>query len=111
MQHNENPAVSSTTSAGNIDVSSVQILKERIRQASWSFNLAIACTASNTILGIAIMGLLLAGKVSEAKFTAIGGITSNIVGVFGLKLSKEANDRLDRWIAKNSKDVQGKSYE
>lgn len=72
---------------------------ERLRQVRLSFNLAfllITVSASITFVGV---GLLLSGKVSEGSTLTAGGVAGNVVSSVGfLKLTKDANDRLDRLL-------------
>lgn len=69
------------------------IAKERLRQAHHSFNLAFVSTAACALIGFAGVGLVLLGKASEGTITATGGLAST---AYCLKLSKDANDRLDK---------------
>lgn len=66
------------------------IVRERIRQARHSFNLALVVTTTFSIIGA---GLLFANQVPEGGTATAGGLLSS-VGFS--KLAKEANDRLDR---------------
>lgn len=68
------------------------IIVERLRQARYSFNAALAANVFS-IVGAAF---LLSGKVPEGAVTTSSGMA---VSVGCLKLAKDANDRLDR-IAK-----------
>ena len=76
------------------------IAKERWRQAHYSFNLAFVSTAASALIGFAGVGLVLLGKASEGTITATGGLAST---AYCLKLSKDANDRLDK-VAEELKD-------
>ena len=69
------------------------IAKERWRQAHHSFNLALVSTAASVLIGFVGVGLVLQGKASEGTITATGGLAST---AYCLKLSKDANDRLDK---------------
>jgi hypothetical protein len=69
------------------------IVRERIRQARHSFNLALAATTTSFIVSIIGAGLLFANQVPEGGAVTAGGLLSS-VGFS--KLAKEANDRLDR---------------
>jgi hypothetical protein len=71
----------------------MSIAKERLRQAHHSFNLALATTATCALISFAGVGLVLLGKASEGTITATGGLAST---VYCLKLSKDANNRLDK---------------
>jgi len=67
--------------------------KERLRQAHYSFNLAFVTTAACVFISFAGVGLVLLDKASEGTITATGGLT---LTAYCLKLSKDANDRLDK---------------
>lgn len=69
------------------------IAKERVRQAHHSFNLAFATTAACVLISFAGVGLVLLGKANEGTITATSGLAST---AYCLKLSKDANDRLDK---------------
>jgi hypothetical protein len=71
----------------------MSIAKERLRQAHHSFNLALATTATCALISFAGVALVFAGKAPEGTITATGGLAST---VYCLKLSKDANDRLDK---------------
>ena len=68
----------------------VSIAQERIRQARYSFNLALFSTAVSFCMGGI---LLLSGKLSEGAILASGGVVSSVCCV---RLAKDANDRLDK---------------
>ena len=70
------------------------MLQECLRQASWSFNLAIILTIASAIISIIGIGLLFSNKINEGTATTAGGLAFNLVSVNFLKLSKENNDRL-----------------
>jgi hypothetical protein len=69
------------------------IVRERIRQAHHSFNLALAATTTSFLISIVGAGLLFANKVPEGGAATAGGLLSSVGFI---KLAKEANDRLDR---------------
>ena len=69
------------------------IAKERSRQAHHSFNLAFVTTAACVFISFAGVGLVPLGKADEGTITATGGLAST---AYCLKLSKDANDRLDK---------------
>ena len=79
------------------------VIHERLRQARLSFNLTLVLTATSGVISLVGVALLLSGKVAEGTVTTTGGITSNIVIVRCLKLTKDVNDRLDQ-MAKDLKD-------
>ena len=72
------------------------VIKERLRQARLSFNLALGLTLISAIISLAGIGLLLSGKISEGTATTAGGISAKIVGVGLLKMTKDTNERLDK---------------
>lgn len=69
------------------------IVKERLRQARYSFNLALIATGISACVGLAGAGLLLSGKLSEGAVTAAGGFASSACCI---RFAKDANDRLDK---------------
>lgn len=71
-----------------------RVIQECLRQACWSFNLAIALTTASAMVSIIGIGLVFSGKISQGMATTSGGLASNILSVHFLKLSKETNDRL-----------------
>jgi hypothetical protein len=70
-----------------------QIVKERLRQAHNSSNLALVATAISALVGLGGAGLLLSGKFPEGTVTAAGGMVSSACCI---RFAKDANDRLDR---------------
>lgn len=74
----------------------LSIAQERLRQARYSFNLALITTALSACISIVGAGLLLSGKVPEGGVTAAGGIAAS---VRCLQLAKDTNDRLDKILA------------
>lgn len=74
------------------------VILERLRQASWSFNVTLAVTVATAIISFTSVGLLLSGNVSVGKVTTAAGLASNVVSLVSLKLAKDANDRLDRIV-------------
>ncbi|MFN6572376.1 TRADD-N-associated membrane domain-containing protein [Dendronalium sp. ChiSLP03b] len=71
------------------------IAQERLRQARYSFNLALTATALSACIGALGAGLLLSGKVTEGTFTAAGGMSASVRCI---QFAKEANDRLDKTL-------------
>jgi CHASE2 domain-containing sensor protein len=69
------------------------IVQERIRQARYSFNLALITTGVSACIGLAGAGLLLSGKLSEGTVTAAGGVASS---AYCIRFAKDSNDRLDK---------------
>lgn len=74
----------------------LSIATERLRQARYSFNVALVITAMSACISLVGGGLLLTGKVSEGAFTAVGGMA---VSVRSVQLAKDTNDRLDRVLS------------
>jgi hypothetical protein len=70
-----------------------EIIQERIRQASLSFNLSVIATAAFATISLIGTGLLLTGHLPAGALTAASGAGSTI---YCIKLAKDANDRLDR---------------
>jgi nitrate reductase gamma subunit len=73
-----------------------QICQERIRQAKLAFNLSVAFVGTSAVIAIIGIVFLLAGRISQGAYAAIGGLASTAVGSRCVQLSREANDRLDR---------------
>jgi hypothetical protein len=71
------------------------IIQERIRQARYSFNLALIATGVSACVGLAGAGLLLSGKLSEGAITAAGGLASSACCI---RFAKDSNDRLDKML-------------
>lgn len=69
------------------------IAHERLRQAKYSFNLALIATALSACISLVGAGLLLSGKVPEGTVTAAGGMAASVRCI---QLAKDANDRLDK---------------
>lgn len=76
----------------NLTPDQSDIIKERLRQARLSFNLALATTATCAFVGFCGIGLVLLGKAPEGTITTTGGLSAT---VYCLKLARDANDRLD----------------
>ena len=76
----------------NLTPDQSDIIKERLRQARLSFNLALATTATCALVGFCGIGLVLIGKAPEGTITITGGLSAT---VYSLKLARDANDRLD----------------
>ncbi len=74
----------------------LSIAQERLRQARYSFNLALVATALSAGISLIGYGLLLSGKVPEGAVTATGGMAASVRCI---QLAKDTNDRLDRILA------------
>ncbi|MBE8969622.1 hypothetical protein IQ277_26400 [Nostocales cyanobacterium LEGE 12452] len=71
----------------------LSITQERLRQARYSFNLALIATALSACISIVGAGLLLSGKVPEGTVIAAGGMAGSVRCI---QLAKDTNDRLDK---------------
>lgn len=69
------------------------IVKERLRQARYSFNAALTATAVSACISLVGGALLLSGKITEGTVTASGRIATSLGCI---NLAKDANDRLDK---------------
>jgi hypothetical protein len=72
------------------------ILQERLRQARYSFNLALFSTTACGMIGLVGVVVICRGKVPEGSFLATGGLTPIAAC---LKFARDANDRLDQIFA------------
>lgn len=73
----------------------LSIAQERLRQARYSFNLALIATGLSACISLIGAGLLLTGKVTEGTITATGGMAASVRCA---QLAKETNDRLDKTL-------------
>jgi hypothetical protein len=71
----------------------LSIFQERLRQARYSFNLAIVATAISFFISLVGAGILLSNKVPQGTVIAAVGLVS---GVRCTQLAKDVNDRLDK---------------
>jgi hypothetical protein len=69
------------------------VLRERLRQASLSFNLAFVMTTATAMIGLAGIWFFLTGKIQAGAVATSGGVT---ISACYFKLAKDANDRLDK---------------
>ncbi|TBR56409.1 hypothetical protein B4U84_30065 [Westiellopsis prolifica IICB1] len=74
----------------------LSIAQERLRQARYSFNLALIATALSACISLVGAGLLLSGKVPEGTVTAAGGMAASVRCI---QFAKDTNDRLDKVLA------------
>jgi len=72
------------------------VIKERLRQAKLSFNIALSLIIISAIISVTGVGLLLSGKTSEGTATTAGVLAAKIVSVGLLKMTKDTNERLDK---------------
>ncbi|ACK72077.1 hypothetical protein PCC7424_3696 [Gloeothece citriformis PCC 7424] len=73
------------------EILELNIAQERLRQARYSFNLALIATAVSFCVSFVGAILLLSGKVSGGIVTSLGGLISSAKY---LKVAKEFDDRL-----------------
>jgi hypothetical protein len=71
------------------------IICERLRQARYSFNLALIATGISAGVGLLGAGLLLSGRLPEGTITAAGGLASSACCI---RFAKDSNDRLDKML-------------
>ena len=71
----------------------LSIATERLRQARYSFNMALSATTASFLISVVGAGLLLSNKISEGAVTTIGGLLSSVQYI---QLAKDANRRLDK---------------
>ena len=69
---------------------------ERIRQAQISFNLTCFVVITGAAFAIAGGALVLSGKTPEGSVVTVGSFITNAIGVCCMRLTKDANDRLDK---------------
>ncbi|KOP23285.1 hypothetical protein AMR41_26965 [Hapalosiphon sp. MRB220] len=74
----------------------LSIAQERLRQARYSFNLALIATALSACISLVGAGLLLSGKVPKGTVTAAGGMAASVRCI---QFAKDTNDRLDKVLA------------
>jgi hypothetical protein len=69
-----------------------QITHEWLRQAKWSFNVFLGCTAISAAIGLTGVTLVLSGKIPEGSLTAVSGA----IGTSALaRLAQQCSDRLN----------------
>ena len=76
------------------------IVRERLRQATCSFNVALCGMAVCTLAGTIGLGLIVFGKTQEGSILTTGGIVPITVC---MQFAKEANERLDALYEENFK--------
>lgn len=74
----------------------LSITQERLRQARWSFNVALSMTVACAVISLIGVVLLLSGNATEGTVAAAVGFASS---VRCLQLAKDSNDRLDKIVA------------
>jgi len=71
------------------------LIKERLRQARLSFNIALSLTKISAIIIVTIVALLLSGKISERTATTAGELASKLV-IVAIKITKYTNEKCDK---------------
>lgn len=78
------------------------IAAERLRQARYSFNVALIASTVSFLVSLLGAGLLVSNKASEGTIISAAGLVSSVQC---LQLAKDANRRLDEIFAElNEKD-------
>lgn len=80
----------------NITSQKISTYQEHLRQARWSFNLAmgfVGLTAGLTLSGYV---LFVMGYISQGSFMAASGIAASPIAGRCVQLARETNDRLDK---------------
>nr|WP_293104071.1 hypothetical protein [Okeania sp. SIO2F4] len=88
--------ISNNNQNSTLNTMEQMVIKERLRQARLSFNIALTLTIISAIISVTGIGVLLSGKTSEGTATTAGGLTSQIVSISLLKITKDSNERLDK---------------
>jgi len=86
----------------NPSTSKDRIYQQRIRQASWAFNLAFIFIGAGSALTLVSFTLFLTGHTSEGKCMTVGGLGSTAIGASCMWLYRDTNNRLDKMLAKES---------
>ncbi|MEH2464539.1 TRADD-N-associated membrane domain-containing protein [Nostoc sp.] len=95
--NNTDIEVSKTDPTSSCEVTTkLYVRKERLRQAQWSFNVALMMSAMCGIFSLFGVGLSVSGNLPDGSITVVQGLLSSVPW---LRLAKDANDRLDRLIA------------
>jgi len=76
-------------------------LTERLRQARLSFDLTLSMAVAAALISMGGAVLMFAGKIPAGVVTTAGGVVSSS---FWFRLSKDANDRLDKIISELEND-------
>ncbi|MBD2472371.1 TRADD-N-associated membrane domain-containing protein [Nostoc sp. FACHB-145] len=72
------------------------IVQERLRQARYSFNLALTATGVSVCISLIGAGLLISNQASEGAVTAACGLAASVRSI---QMAKDANNRLDQTLA------------
>ena len=73
-----------------------EFIQERMRQAKWSYNLAVIFLAASSVPFLIGITLMAVGQLNSGVTSTAGGVGSSLLCSRWLKVAREANDRLDR---------------
>ncbi|WP_353736632.1 hypothetical protein [Leptolyngbya sp. UWPOB_LEPTO1] len=91
--HNLPPSSSNLPNSESLASNRSLVLRERLRQAKLSFDLAFIMTVVTAVISLAGLSLLFSKRGSEGLITTLGG---GSFSVCCYRLAKDANDRLDK---------------
>ena len=74
-----------------------EIIRELLRQARHSYNLALGVTAASALMTFCGVRLFYSNKVSEASLTASGGFLGTITSV---QFAKDSKEKLEEMMEK-----------
>lgn len=74
----------------------MKIGRERLRQARFSFNVALASSIAFAAISFLGAAMLLFGRIPEGTVVASSGMLSSVGCI---RFAKDANDRLDRLMS------------
>jgi small neutral amino acid transporter SnatA (MarC family) len=77
------------------------IIKELIRQAKLTFNVAVSVSAISAMITLSGVALIYFNKISEATLTASGGALATMTS---LNMAKEAKDELLKILEEDEND-------
>jgi hypothetical protein len=83
-----------TTDSISSEVTTQLNAKERLRQARWSFNLALAMSLMCGIFSLVGVGLSFSGDLPEGSIAIVQTLLTSVP--CWLQLAKDSNDRLDK---------------
>lgn len=78
------------------------IVQERLRQARYSFNLALIATGLSFGISLIGAGLLISNQASEGTVTTACGLAASVRSI---QMAKDANNRLDKTLAELDEEV------
>jgi hypothetical protein len=73
-----------------------QLQRERLRQAARAFNVALGVAVTGALIVLLGVILLFFNQTNEGTITASVGAITNIFNVLTFRLSRDANERLDK---------------